>query len=189
MMVAFLIGWVPVIGTIAGLLVLIGFILVYSGRDYYGETFRRYVVLGSNLLGAAVVLIGVLLAAVIVLGFTGRLSPTGAAFLLVALFVPPAVLGLASVVFLVYGAADGRTRGLLWAGFGTGLAGGTVYAALFARGGVNLLLLVSGTSVTTGLILLTLVPAAIAAVPSLLFAWAYRRVRRQLLGPTSALPG
>ena len=187
MFVAFLISWVPVVGSVGGLLLLIGFILVYTGRHDYGERFRRFVVLGSNLLFAAVVEVVLELVALLLLILT-RSAPTfNAQYLIVAGLAIPAATGLASLVFVVYGAADRRTRLYLWSAFGAGLAALGGFAFLSFSGDLTSLLFFDALS-GTGVALFTLINAAVFAVPYLLFALAYARVRRVLIaGDLSAL--
>ena len=177
LMVGFLVAWIPFVGLVGEVLVLVGFIILYLRRDDYDAPFRRFVVLGSNLLFVGVVAVVVeLVGAVLLFGLFGGSSPNPWTVALLPLL--PTGLLAASVVFVVYGAADPTSRRILWIGYAAALATAFATAA------------VQGELFTTGLApssFHTLVGVQfgvnlLAVVPYSLFAWGYYRVRSGLLG-------
>lgn len=125
-----LIGWVPVIGLLGGLLAFIGAIFVILGRKAFGPAHSRNVVL-------AIVLFFVGIIAAIAIGiasfaalFTLGPDPTeqevvaamGAVFqsILIGILVGAAIGGLASVLF-VYALQEKTGKMLLWGGYAASL--------------------------------------------------------------------
>jgi len=188
--IGFLIGWIPFIGLIGGILTLVGLIYVYNGRDDLGPEHHRTVVRGLVLIVVGVaggfatsaIAAFVLFESVAVsIGGTG--SPAGpslggSVILLVALATASAVLGALGRVLLVWVPADRSARIVLWAGFAL-LVPISVVAAVLPLWVFSSALSASSTasydSWTLGLDLLDVVPAV-------LFAWAYLSVRARLRG-------
>jgi len=154
LLVGTLISWLPRIGALGGLLILIGAILVILGRKAFGAAHSRNVIV-SILLVIVGIVIGAV--AVIVLAFSIASSfipgnpPTQAAVtsafnnFLIILLVGVIVSGLATV-FFTYAIQDKRGRMLLLGGYAVNIviqlatlvlvsqAIGTIVAAMFPGG-------------------------------------------------------
>src|SRR5437667_1512448 len=157
LLVGTLISWLPRIGALGGLLILIGAILVILGRKAFGAAHSRNVIV-SILLVIVGIVIGAV--AVIVLAFSIASSfipgnpPTQAAVtsafnnFLIILLVGVIVSGLATV-FFTYAIQDKRGRMLLLGGYAVNIiiqiavlvvisqAVGTFVAAMFPGGTYN----------------------------------------------------
>ena len=126
-----LISWIPIIGLLGGVLLLIGAILVILGRKAFGSTHARNVVLAIVLFFVAII-IGVIagvLFGVAVFSAVASQNPSTAASalasafgtLLVGAIIAAAVSGIASVLF-TYALQKQTGRMLLWAGYAANLA-------------------------------------------------------------------
>ncbi len=114
-----LISWIPIIGLLGGVLLLVGAILVILGRKAFGSTHARNVVLAIVLFFVGII-IGVIAG---VLFGVAVLSALASAFgtLLVGAIIAAAVSGIASVLF-TYALQKQTGRMLLWAGYAANLA-------------------------------------------------------------------
>lgn len=207
LLIGTLIGWVPIIGLIGGLLVLIGAVLVILGRKAFGSTHRRNVVLAIVL-----VLVGIIGGAILGAAFAFALIAGGVsqnpqdfanAFtsainnLLIGAIVLVAISGLASVLF-TYALQQQMGKILLWAGYGANIALQIVIFAIIRpliTGAVNDA--ISGGTVDTAPLLALQGQLAglglLGAIPSLLFAaatyLAWSRVNRGEIPPPTTPPG
>ncbi len=193
LVIGYAISWIPYVGTIGGLLALVGIIFVFLGRRGYGKSHHRYVVIGGVLF-VLTFFAGIILAVSFVLGLISQVPPTGSTLSafgttlesdLQWLFIGAAVLGVLSSlsqVVMVYALADRTARLLLWLGFIFGVVTSVVILLiLWPEVSTAVRQATSGTSFNSGPIdslettsdLLGL----IKIVPSVLFAWAYYRCR------------
>jgi len=133
-----LISWIPIIGLLGALLLLIGAILVILGRKAFGSTHARNVVIAIVLFFVGIVvgiIAGVLFAAAVFAAVASQNPATAgpalaSAFntLLVGAIVAAAISGIASVLF-TYALQKQTGRVLLWAGYAANLA---ISIAIFA---------------------------------------------------------
>ena len=125
-----LISWIPLIGIVGAVLLLIGAILVILGRKAFGSTHARNVVLAIVLFFVGIIIgiiAGVLFAAAV---FSAVASQNPAAVanalasafntLLVGAIIAAAVSGIASVLF-TYALQKQIGKMLLWAGYAANL--------------------------------------------------------------------
>jgi hypothetical protein len=167
-------AWIPLIGYLGDVLILLGFFYVHSARQVFGSDGSRWVVRGANLLLAAIIAELIALA-VIDLG-VGSLATSGPPAVWYNLVIGEIFTALAAlaVVYLAHGLADRTTATILWGAYAASLA--TVAAAPFVPGlaAVNQGFLrdLSGSAT---LRLATGSPGIAAGVPYLLFAWGYSR--------------
>ena len=189
LLVGTLISWVPIIGAVGGLIVLIGAILVILGRKAFGPIHSRNVVISIVLFFVGLIILfvgGLILGLAIATGFVGG-TPTQASIeaafnnALILLVVGSVVAGLANV-FFSYALQIQIGKILLWAGYAASVA---VQIAVFVviRGTIAQLLV---TMFPGGTYDPTAAAAAAAsfqaqvsglgllsAIPALLFAAAY----------------
>ena len=124
-LVGALIGWIPIIGGIGGLLIIIGAIFIIVGRKAFGDTHSRNV-----WIGVVLYIVGVVAAAIFVViatfsligGFVGTGTPTlgevesALTNILLGTVVGSAIIGLSTVVF-TYALQKREGKILLWAGY------------------------------------------------------------------------
>src|SRR3989454_2908412 len=133
-----LISWIPLIGIVGGLLLLIGAIFVIIGRKAFGSTHARNVVIAIVLFFVGIIIgiiAGVLFAAAVFSAIASQ-NPAalgaalGSAFntLLVGAIIAAVVSGIASVLF-TYALQKQTGKMLLWAGYAANLA---ISIAVFA---------------------------------------------------------
>src|SRR3989442_8477857 len=202
-----LISWVPIVGIVGGLLLLIGAIFVILGRKAFGSTHARNVVIAIVLFFVGVIIgiiAGVLFAAALFSAIasqnqTAVANALASAFntLLVGAIIAAAVSGIASVLF-TYALQKQIGKMLLWAGYAANLV---ISIAVFAIIG-PLISNAVAQSTSGG----TYNPAPIAAlqaqlsglgylsvVPALLFAaatyLAWSRVSHGEIPPPTTPPG
>ncbi len=129
LLIGTLIGWIPLIGVVGGLLTLIGAILVILGRKAFGSTHARNVLISILLFIIGIIFIGVaavVLVTAIGAGFLGG-SPNPAAVssalnnYLIILAVGSIIGGLASI-FFTYELQNKTGRMLLFAGYAANVA-------------------------------------------------------------------
>ncbi|HYT17347.1 MAG TPA: zinc ribbon domain-containing protein [Thermoplasmata archaeon] len=133
-----LISWIPLIGIVGFLLLLIGAILVILGRKAFGSTHARNVVLAIVLYFVGIIIgiiAGVLFAAALFSAVASQnpaavASALASAFntLLVGAIIAAAVSGIASVLF-TYALQKQIGKMLLWAGYAANLV---ISIAVFA---------------------------------------------------------
>lgn len=188
--IGFALSWIPLVNVVGGLLVLIGFIYLFTGRRGFGPEHHRWVVRGSALLIAGIV--GAIATVVVLswLEFQATVASFGGSGAIGAplaneLLVLFAVLGILGAlgymarVLLVYALADRRTRLALWVGFALGIAvvAGSIAAAFFiftpSAGAISSLGAYGSASDLIGVA---------GAAPAILFAWSYYHIRDQRLG-------
>lgn len=197
MVIGLALDWIPYVGALGGLLVLIGVIVLFLGRRAYGPDHQRNVVAGGVLfligIIAGIVIAVALVAAVVssVTSSTASPSQMGDALRqgLDAVFIAAAVLGVLGAiarVVLPYALADRTTKRLLWVGFATSL----VVVALTLW--ILLPLLDSAIAQATSGSTLDVGPIdqlqvtenlvnLAGGVPALFFTWAYYRARQEAL--------
>jgi hypothetical protein len=177
--IGFLLGWIPFVGSVAGLLQLVGALLVILGRNAFGPEHVRNVVWSVILFVIGlVVTLGTFFAVVFSAladyryGSTISVSPgfipsfTGT--FLVAMLVGVGVYGLAEVLF-TYALQERNGRIILWCG----------YASAIGATGVQYLLL-------NGMQYLSSIPQV---VPGIVFGYAYYLARdRTIRGETPPSP-
>ena len=190
LLIGTLILWIPLIGAIGGLLLLIGAILVILGRKAFGPAHARNVMisLGIFIVGiiASVVLglVFILTLSTALAQLSGSATPEQIAaavqsafntFLLGAIVVA-AISGIASVLF-TYALQNPTGRILLWAGYGANLAVSiAVFVVIGAALSAALALATSGGSFDETPILAVQVQITtlglLSAIPAVLFAGA-----------------
>lgn len=130
LLIGTLISWVPIIGPLGGLLVLIGAILVILGRKAFGAAHARNVVISVVVFFVGLIVVfagGIPLAAVIVVaaGFSAQTIPAAevqAAFnsVLIIAVAGAIIGGLANVLF-TFILQNQTGKMLLFAGYGAGV--------------------------------------------------------------------
>ena len=190
LLVGTLIGWLPYIGALGSLLILIGAILVILGRKAFGPAHSRNVIVSILLVILGIIIIGVA-AVILVIGtaasFIPGNTPSQAAItstfnnFLIILIVGAIVTGLATV-FFTYAIQDKRGRMLLLGGYAVNIviqvatlilvsqAIGTIVAAMFPGGTYNptqAALSVADFSARVQTL------GYLAAIPALIYAAAY----------------
>ncbi|MDE1822593.1 MAG: hypothetical protein KGI98_17290, partial [Euryarchaeota archaeon] len=199
MVIGFALAWVPYINAIAGLLALIGIILVFLGRRGYDARHHQYVVVGGVLyaisfLGIVVLTLGLVASLASDLTASGPSSggsSVGQALSgdLSTFFIGAVVLGAIGAlanVMVVYGLSDRQTRWLLWAGFVSGIVT-SVIVLLFVLPMMQAAIAqaTSGSTIDptpiNNLRNTASLYGAVSVVSSLFFAWAYLRARREAL--------
>lgn len=202
LVVGFFLAWIPFVSILGGLISLIGIIILILGRQGFGEPHRRYVVIGG-LLFLLTIIASIALVIGFIIALLGQvsLSPSGTTVLnqsglradLYALFIGAAVVGIIaglSEVVMVYALSDHTTRILLWVGFVTSVALSLLtLVILFPQVATAVTQATSGTTFHAGPIdsletesdLL----GATKVLPSLLFAWAYIRARKEAIRRTN----
>ncbi len=183
LIVGFGIAWIPFVGFVGGILALVGLVHVWNGRRELPAPHPSYVLAAVICLLLGIVgTIGGVLAVGVAGGFTTLLVT------LPWVVAGGGAIGLLAVVLLVYAAADRPSRGLLWAGFGAGVAVTFVLAWIESR----LILGIIGTSSSLGpgadLTSLLGVSYLLEAIPFAIFAVAYYLVRDRLVDEGVAAP-
>jgi len=202
MMVGFALSWIPYVDFVAGIVALVGLIFLVLGRWGFGLRHAQFVVVSLVVLVVAGlvdfgVIIGVAAEVASTAGQPGvTLSQIGSELnaSLLTLFVATAVLavvGSIAEVLLVEAIADRTSKVLLWLGVlaNAALAVVTVVWLLpQVQGAVAEA--TSGTSVNLGPINALETTSTLFGlthvVPSVLFVWAYYRVREAVI--TDRLP-
>lgn len=189
LLIGTLISWVPFVGGIGGLIVLIGAILVILGRKAFGAVHARNVVISIVLFFVGIIILfvgGLVLGLSLATGFLGG-TPSQASIeaafnnALILLIAGSIVAGLGNV-FFSYALQTQTGRMLLWAGYAASVViqiavfvviRGTIaalLAAMFPGGTYDpaaaAVAVASFQAQVSGLGLLS-------AIPSLLFAGAY----------------
>lgn len=212
LLVGALLSWIPVIGLLGTVLTLVGAILVILGRQAFGATHRRFILVSVVLfiVGIAVALVG---GAIGLLAATNAFQTAPNEFALAAalqeaattivLFAAVAafVAGLASV-FFTYALQNPRGRLVLWAAFAATIA--VQFATLFVA--LPVLSEAARTIAQTHFIGGAIDPTAIAdavtnaiagvqylnVIPSLLYAFAnyivWDRINRGEIPPPATPP-
>jgi len=213
LLIGSLIGWIPIIGALGGLLTLIGAILVIVGRKAFGSIHRRNVVISIVLffVGFVIIIVGAVLA--IVTAFSGLSSTMTEAELTVALqsafrnvlivaAVGALISGLASV-FFTYALQKREGQLLLWAAYLATIgieiavilvalpvldaAAATIAHQIVTSGTVDSVEISNAVSgATSGLELLNVIPALLYAAANYL-AWS--RINRGEIPPPTMPPG
>ena len=126
-----LISWIPIVGILGGLLLLIGAILVILGRKAFGSTHARNVVIAIVLFFVGIIIgiiTGVLFAAAVFSAIASQnQAALGAALasafntILIGAIIAAVVGGIASVLF-TYALQKQTGKMLLWAGYVANLA-------------------------------------------------------------------
>jgi len=195
-------SWIPYVSFLGAILAFVGIILVILGRFAYGEEHHRYVVAGGVLF-VVTILASVGLAIGLVAALAGQVTVSGSSVSLEsgalqsdfqAFFIGAAVVGIIgglSRVIMVYGLSDRTTRILLWAGFVSSIALSIVVLLILYPQIVNAVnQATSGSTVNTGPITNLQTEATLLGLtnilPSLLFAWAYWRVREEAINRTAS---
>ncbi|MGI0149415.1 MAG: zinc-ribbon domain-containing protein, partial [Thermoplasmata archaeon] len=136
LLVGALLSWIPFIGLLGSVLILIGVILVILGRKAFGATHARNIVISIVLFILGIIIAvtaGLILAFSIATSFIGTVPPSQAAVqaafnnFLIILVVGSVVGGLASV-FFTYGLQNQMGKMLLLAAYGAGVV---IQAAIF----------------------------------------------------------
>jgi hypothetical protein len=208
LLIGTLIGWIPVIGLLGGLLVLIGAILVILGRKAFGAGHSRNVVLAIVLFFVGVigtvVLSIVFFAAITAASVPGATPATVAnafvnAFnnLLIGVIIVSAIAGIGRVLF-TYALQQQIGKILLWAGYvanvAIAIAVFAIISPLFASavsqaiagGTYNSAPLLAVQNQANALGLLSVIPALLFAAATYL-AWS--RVNRGEIPPPAVPPG
>lgn len=202
-----LLSWVPIIGIIGALLLLIGAILVILGRKAFGPTHARNVVLAIVLFFVGIIIGAIFGAALFFAIFSASSqTPQDAARTItnafntffIGLIVATAISGLASVLF-TYGLQQQTGKILLWAGYGASVALTiaifiivsplivNAVSSAFSSGSYNPAPIVAVQSQMSTLELLEVIPSLLFAGATYL-AWS-RVNRGEIPPPTVAPPG
>ncbi len=206
LLVGFLIGWLPIIGLLGGILILVGAILVILGRKAFGAMHARNVILSLVLFFVGIIgaiALGVVFAFSLISSVGQNPQDFGRAFaaafnnLLIGAIVLGAISGLASVLF-TYALQNQTGKMLLWAGYAANII---IAIAIFAIVGP---LITAAVSQATSGSTVNMAPLAalqaqqssynlLNAIPSLLFAGAcylaWNRVNRSEIPPPAVPPG
>jgi MFS family permease len=189
LLVGTLIGWLPFIGVVGSLLVLIGAILVILGRKAFGATHSRNVMISILLVIVGIIIVAV--AAVILVSATAASllggTPSQSAvtngfntFLIIAA-IGAIVGGLASV-FFTYAIQNKTGRMLLLGGYAAGIiiqiaifvivsqAIGSIVATMFPGGTYDPAAAVAATADFSSRVQ---VLGYLSAIPALIYAGAY----------------
>ncbi len=208
LLIGTLISWIPIIGLLGGILVLIGAVLVILGRKAFGATHSRNVVLAIVLFFVGVIgtiTLAVVFAASILAATAGSPSPATVANafvnafnnLLIGVIVVSAISGIGRVLF-TYALQQQIGKMLLWAGYVANVAIAIaiyaiispLFASAFSQaisgGTYNPAPLVAVQNQATALGILSVVPALLFAAATYL-AWS--RVNRGEIPPPSVPPG
>jgi len=213
LLIGSLIGWIPIIGVVGGLLTLIGAILVILGRKAFGTVHRRNVVISIVLyfVGLAIIIVGVIVA--LVAAVSGVSSTMTEAELTIALrnafrniiiiaAVGALVAGLASV-FFTYALQKREGQIVLWAAYAATIgievavilvalpvldaAAATIAHQIVTTGTVNSTEISTAVSgATAGLDLLGVIPGLLYSAANYL-AWS--RINRGEIPPATVPPG
>jgi len=119
-----LLGWIPIVSLVGGILTLVGVILVILGRKAFGKAHARNIVVSIVLFAVGIVVIIILAVgfAFAIVSVPGGGTPTPGAVLaafnalLWGTFLVAAVTGVASVLF-TYALQKTPGKILLWAGY------------------------------------------------------------------------
>jgi len=208
LLIGFLMGWLPRIGIIGGLLILVGAILVILGRKAFGSTHARNVMISLllviiGIIGSIVLVAAFALTLFSAIGPNSNPQQLGAAFssafnnLLIGAIILSAISGLGSVLF-TYALQNQTGKMLLWAGY---VANIIIAIAIFAI--ISPLITNAVSQATSGSTVDTLPLLALQdqlnnytllnAIPSLLFAGAcylaWSRVNRGEIPAPTVPPG
>ncbi len=213
LLIGSLIGWIPIIGALGGLLTLIGAILVILGRKAFGRTHRRNVVISIVLffVGILIAIAGVLAGVFAAVGalsssmtepqLTVALQNAFTNILIIAA-VGTLVSGLASV-FFTYVLQKREGQLVLWAAYAATIgievaiiivaipvlnaAAATIAHQFVTTGTVNSVEISNAVSgATSGLELLNVIPGLLYAAANYL-AWS--RINRGEIPPATTPPG
>ena len=197
MVVAFCLLWIPYVDLLGGLIAIFGIAYLYFGGRALDESFHRGVVRGALLIiaGFVVTVISTLVYLEEITNtartpgetipqFLSSLQPDLEAFVVGALLA--AVLVSLGYVFLPYGGADEVSRVVLWGAFALTFGVATIgLVILWPQIVPALNSAVNGGSINLAPIQALQLEAQelglLQAVPDLMFAYAYYRIRSRLL--------
>jgi hypothetical protein len=175
LVVGFGLAWIPLVGAVGGILALIGFVYVWNGRHELPAPHPKYV-----RWAVVCIVLGIVgsIGGIVALGLT--VSPVRLFVLFPWVVAAAGAIGLLSGVLLVYAPADRRIRGLLWTGFGAGIA--VTFAIAWIESQVFLAFTSGSSSLTPGVDLTALDGASVLleVIPLAFFAVAYYLVRVRL---------
>ncbi len=197
LIIGLLIGWIPYIGLLGGLVALVGIYFVWRGRLGFDETHHRNVKVGAVLLVlsqvGSLLLVGGLFSSVVTAAETPGATPQSIAPLLQGDFssyivgvVIIAILGVLAQVILVYALNDAAGRKYLLGAFVAAIAVAVVEGALLlqylstaiAQSTAGSTFNPTPISELQGQIALV---GALAILPNLILAMAHYRARRWIL--------
>lgn len=208
LLIGSLISWIPFIGALGSLLILIGAILVIIGRKAFGRVHSRNVMtaLGLFILGfIGAIVLGVIFAISVIGSIGGTQDPrtVATAFgnalntLLIGTIIVGAIAGIGSVLF-TYALQEKTGKMILWAAYVASVAVTIVIFAVISpliQQAVNDAV-AGGTYNSAPLVALQTQQASLTllnAIPSLLFAaaayLAWTRVNRGEIPPSTTPPG
>ncbi len=207
LLIGSLIAWIPLIGALGSLLILIGAILVIIGRKAFGRVHARSVMtaLGLFILGViGAIVLGVIFAISLISSISGQDPRTVAtAFgnalntLLIGTIIVGAISGIGSVLF-TYALQEKTGRMILWAAYVASVAVTVVIFAIISpliKQAVNDAV-AGGTYNSAPLLALQNQQISLNllhAIPSLLFAaaayLAWARVNKGEIPPPTTPPG
>jgi len=208
MLVGGLISWIPFIGLLGSLLLLIGAILVILGRKAFGATHSRNVIIAIVVFFVGIIsaiAIGVMLGVALYAASTGSSDPATVANafvnalnnFLIGLIVVSAIVGIAYVLF-TYALQQQIGKVLLWAGYAASVAIAiAVYVVISQLFATAIAQATSGTTYDPGPLLAVQAQATalgiLSVIPSILFAaatyLAWSRVNRGEIPAPSVPPG
>jgi hypothetical protein len=195
--IGFSLAWIPEIGILGGLIVFVGLIYLFLGREAFDDTHRRLVVVG----GALFVISGII-AGVEFLSFAASIAQSASqpgetpaqfidtltgqfqSYFLVVLFA--SVLGALGQALVIFRIADAPTKGILGIAVASGLAISIlIYESLAPQITTVFQEATNGTTYNPAPIdaLLNQIQllSALRIVPDLLFAYAYWRTRTRVM--------
>jgi hypothetical protein len=185
LMIGALINWIPFVGIVGSLLVLVGAIFVIIGRNPFGHHHDRNVIWSIIIfvIGIAIAIIGAIIS--VFSSIASSINNPGARPSFGLLFIPILIgtwiSGIAYVLF-TYALQNNSGRTLLW----------TAYASSIVLSMVNLLLVVPLFAGTSGSVLfspgLFLVSGVLGVIPAVMYGAAFylareRIIRREIPAP------
>ena len=208
MLIGGLISWIPFIGLLGSLLLLIGAILVILGRKAFGATHSRNVIIAIVVFFVGIIsaiAIGVMLGVALYAASTGSSDPATVANafvnalnnFLIGLIVVSAIVGIAYVLF-TYALQQQIGKVLLWAGYAASVAIAiAVYVVISQLFATAIAQATSGTTYDPGPLLAVQAQSTalgiLSVIPSILFAaatyLAWSRVNRGEIPAPSVPPG
>lgn len=187
-MIGYLISWIPFIGGLGGIVVIIGAILVIIGREAFGHAHARNVIVAIIVWIVGIAILIATIIAIFIAAFTSAITNPGSRIAVpleytVILLIAAAIEGIASVL-LTYELQNNIGRALLWTAYVLGIVLGIVNGFLIVPqfAGTRGLFQVSGAFVITGLL-----AAPSAIMYGVAFYMARERIERKEI-PTPEQP-
>jgi len=177
LVIGVLISWIPFAGAIGGIVGFIGAILVFVGREPFGEDHVRNTTLALIffVVGITVTIFGFFYALVysVSSAIAGGSSPSTVALFSIIFVIGGAIFGL-SEVLLTYSLQKSPGRTLLWTAYGISIALGLVnlFILPFGSGGFWTIFFGTGVFLFSGFL---------AAIPATIYGAAFYLARERIV--------